>query len=245
MIKGWVNGLQRSGTNYTEALLKMNLGIGYEEHHITSNCWKHQVTRSESREYEGIKGFKKEFHSYDYKLVVTVHKNPYTWAESIAHRYDGQYISTQQLHGNAQYPHPKENVKLYGPNAVSLPHLAKTWSSWVGVWYDQGGKTLQNHLGVPVIRIRYEDLLDEAGRRDFLNNVAQQTGALFNPNVIKSGRIIVPQPGSLENSRGFKANNINYYRNVQLKMPPEAIREFNEHLPDKVLELTGYQRINA
>lgn len=73
MNKFFISGLQRTGTNYTQALLNHNVdcNISWEDVY-----WKHEIVVPESIYFtnKGVKG------------VIVVTKNPYQWIESICFR---------------------------------------------------------------------------------------------------------------------------------------------------------------
>ena len=69
MIEIFVNGIQRSGTNYVRQLLQAN--TDHEVHERVSQYWKHDAFNGTNPECDSI---------------VCVIKNPYTWVESICFR---------------------------------------------------------------------------------------------------------------------------------------------------------------
>jgi len=111
----FIFGLQRSGTNFLEEIMKKNFrGTRYNRQ---KKCWKHSITVP---------------WDYDISLpTILLYKNPYTWIESLCDRNKVDWLRTQK-----NYPADKStNIDMIaGANKFDVTVLAKAYRDWHKNW---------------------------------------------------------------------------------------------------------------
>lgn len=139
MERFYVFGLQRSGTNYLEQLIRKN----FKARPINNGqkCWKHSL--------EVPKTLDKQV------PMVHIYKNPYMWIESLATRNKVDYEIRQK-----KYP-PREPGLMVGKNNFNITNLAKTYRHFTETWLEYGDN--------PKATVKYEDLLVDHTRHHFLS----------------------------------------------------------------------------
>lgn len=141
-MKIWVNGLQRTGTNYIVSILKDNTNekiIDYDE----SGHWKHDI---QGKPHDITPNT-----NIDSDIILTVLKNPYTWVESVCFRNQVdivEWFPQYNLRGN--------NNDL-GPFNINLERLITLYKDWYKSWYEVEG-----------IKVQYEKLLEKRYIKKFL-----------------------------------------------------------------------------
>ena len=221
-MKFYISGLQRSGTNYLSSLLTENF---FELSHCnagrTSAVWKHHV--------EPANGLQKEVEERKPTAWFMIYKNPYTWVESICERNRVDYTNTQDKFGKSD-----QGGFLYGKNNINVEHLAKTWNHWVKMWLLETPPYVQNMHAV-----KYESLLDESYRNQFLDNVCSghQWKRKHNNYWQNIGY------GKVTQSPRFDQDKIQYYKNVEHNLPQKVVNIINQHIEQKCFEVTGYSPI--
>lgn len=218
----FVNGLQRSGTNYLTRLISDNFHDirNVNKAKTNSPAWKHNLVIDENLYSEA------RVHSPNY--FVFIYKNPYTWLESICVRGGVDYVSTQLLHGD---PKKIEGIK-FPDTQISVSHVAKTWSTWIQNWLIDKNDIIPYNMRKYT---RYEDLLNNVTREQFLESLPfKRSGSKWrNPN-----------PGQISLSKNFKEEQIAYYKKMMpLKLTQDVLDDYNKYLTDEVLKHAGYNRL--
>ena len=131
-MKVFLNGLQRTGTNYALKLFQQNLPQNEYISYI-DGIWKHNFTTNYFNHRKNI------------SKILTIIKHPYSWVESICFR---NCVDIKTWFPN-YYLH---NTKDYcGPLQINLKNLCELYYDWYNTWLD-----------VPQVNlIPYERLLTE------------------------------------------------------------------------------------
>lgn len=214
-------GLQRSGTNYLEALVNLNFKDVFWCQYGTLGTSKHKI--------EFDSAFKEALNP-NAKLLI-VYKNPYTWIESISNRNAVDYAQMQQKHGIARKA-TKEN-HTFGRNNMDLIQLSKTWNEWAQNW-------LVN-TPLPAIKFKYEDLLIENSRNNILNLIGQY---LEQENI----PYLNPELGKIIYSSRMNEQMISYYLNMKPMSPDFTQKHLdlvNQYISDTSLNAAQYSRLNT
>lgn len=115
-MKIFINGLQRTGTNYALKLFQANVSnISFFD--CAPGHWKHAF----------YKGF---FLNTSPNKILTIIKHPYSWVESICFRncvdiktnFPNYYLHNTQDH--------------CGPFSINLKNLCKLYYDWYNTWLD-------------------------------------------------------------------------------------------------------------
>lgn len=141
----YIFGLQRSGTNYVEQLIRAN----YKGNRLNngSNHWKHHI--------EIPAGLRQD------APIIMLYKNPYLWVESLCFRNSVDWVTTQLKYP----PNTGPAHHLVGKNKLNIVSLAKTYKDWHNTW------SAQQHIGY---LMKYEDLLNEKGRIRHFSNLEKK-----------------------------------------------------------------------
>lgn len=118
----FVNGIQRSGTNYLTSILKLN--TDYEIFEYDNNHWKHDICKYRLN------------HRSNHDKIITVIKNPYTWVESICFRNAVDVVDL----------HPEYNLNSDQGiiiNGINLENLINLYKSFYDSWYEYGSKVIR------------------------------------------------------------------------------------------------------
>lgn len=217
----YVAGLQRSGTNYMQQCVTENFGgrclsIGWHSN------WKHHSVKSEDW-YKRVNETKPRF-------FIAIHKNPYTWAESICVRKQIDYIKRQTSVGDASVKQSHDDI-IYGKHKISIEHVAKTWAQWVNTWVIN-----KDTLGIPLYVVKYEDMLDKLNVHKLLSEIV----ILDDMKQLKSSWSV---PQKVRQSNDWNENKRTYYRDAKVTLPPDVINLINKHIPDECFEITGHKRM--
>lgn len=209
----FIFGLQRSGTNFTEQLVQQNFHISKENRH--NKCWKHSI--------DFPNGYKKQH------ATLIIHKNPYTWIESICLRNTVDWVKRQK-----DYPITDQidkELKLKNFNTVNL---AKTYKHWYDTWLGDTDQQLKDIS----FQIKYEDLLIKNVRNDFLDHLHKKFKWRRKS---KGPDWIVPTYGKVSQSRDYDRSREEYY----LSMKPEQlttkhISAINDVIGKDIISKLGY-----
>lgn len=214
----FIFGLQRSGTNYLQALLDRNFYVENINDNLTMKSWKHSI------DLPAVNNL-----NITPKIIIT--KHPYTWIESLAWRDKVDWAYTQTLYPAHEMGNADLNVGRFGFNLVNL---IKTYNHFVNTWI------LDNSIDNRYI-LRYEDLLDETIRIRHLKSIHEKFSlkktldpdTWFNP---KDGAV-------LYSSKYNSAEHKEYYANVQPKfLTRQHINIINDMLAD-VMDTLCYKTI--
>lgn len=208
----YVFGMQRSGTNFLEQLLKMNYGA--KKRNATTSAWKHSID-------DPTEGWQKKL------PTIIIHKNPYAWVESIATRNTVDWLKTQKT-----YPADEEILPIYklGPKNMNVVNLAKTYRHFHMNWL---GRTDIPNYGV----IRYEDLLVDDKRYKIL----LQFNEKFGWHKPANDRFRIPSRGSVSQSKDYNEEREKYYLDFKPKeLTQIQIEAINETIGEDLITKMGY-----
>ena len=138
----YIFGMQRSGTNYLCELLELNFSA------VTLNtgqrAWKHSIDAPDKWQKD--------------KPTIVIHKNPYTWVESIVCREKRDWDKTQLTYPSAEI-HADPDIMYEGMN---IENIARTWKHFHDTWLS---------LETPMV-VQYEKLLVEQTREQALDDIS-------------------------------------------------------------------------
>jgi hypothetical protein len=103
----YIFGLQRSGTNYIEQLIKENF-IGLDMANVRGHAWKHSIDVPDDMTKNIV--------------PIIVYKNKYTWIESIVFRTPIDFFKKQTM---------------YLPSSDNIEAIAKTYKHWCQTWLNE------------------------------------------------------------------------------------------------------------
>lgn len=197
-----------------EGIMEKNFGIKKEN--PSHRCWKHSIDVPD--------GLKQNI------PIITMHKNPYLWVESICMRNTVDWIKTQ-----TEYPANKcddDRLKL-GNKGLNVVNLAKTYLHWYNTWLTISSPD--------TFTIRYEDLLDDRERLDDILTSVQKYGSFKRRNVKKW---IIPTMGSVGQSKDYNKKRQEYYKRMApIYLTNYQISKINEVLPDNLFESLRYRKL--
>lgn len=160
-----VNGIQRSGTNYTIATLSRNYSQEFID--FDSIFWKHQIyTDNIGRNVNDLKLRKPT-------KIITVVKNPYKWVESICFNNSVDIVTVFSEYNLLD----RNNV--VGVFGINLKKLLLLYKDFYTSWETYG-----------TIRIRYEDLLKENTLQKAINPILGEpiTPKIDFPKIVKQSK---------------------------------------------------------
>ena len=144
MAQYYIFGLQRSGTNYMAQLMRLNFRANLVNAY--PETWKHSIKVPASL--------------HPAVPILIIHKNPYTWVESLCFRNRVDWCS-----GQKNYPcGAKGGTDEIMVNGINIVSLAKAYRDFIHTWVES-----QNH-----VTIRYEDLLIEENRLVALDRIGRK-----------------------------------------------------------------------
>lgn len=210
----FVFGLQRTGTNYMQTLMEKNFIEGH-----TRAAWKHKLQVHKE-------------HKLDAKIkdraILIIHKNPYTWIESITKRKRVDFAKTQKTFPCKQFETNEE--ELLAINGINLAALAKTWQAHYNNWILNAPDYINRDSTI----IRYEDLLDKKTREEILEFIehkysfTRKTEEWINPNTVHM-------------SSTFDEKKRIYYLNGLSMLTDRQLGLINKHLRADCLEACRYR----
>ena len=201
-------GLQRSGTNFTEQLVKRNIkGVNIVNNWSKPNgIWKHAYgvdTFPRNGGSAGNRGDKAKYEMIGKQIVAWyIHKNPYSWIESICRR------NVDIKKHNPQVIHNEKNAerKRFGLEGLDVGHLAELYRVHTDWWYNLCSQRKIFHLS-------YEDLIrTPETTRIGLNAFAQH----YNLQVTNPNEVAIPD--KVGQSDKFNEQSRERYNKVQLKL---------------------------
>jgi hypothetical protein len=200
-------GLQRSGTNFLEDLVKNN--FNGKKLNDQRKSWKHSI------DVPSI---------YDENTpTLIIHKNPYTWIESISLRNNVDWIKTQK-----KYPADQKTDSCFmigEKQSMNIINLALTYRHFHETWLDK------NHY-----EMKYEDLLVDKPREIILDQIREKY-ALQRTHK----NWLIPKRGSVSQSRDYNANREEYYiRGVPQTLTGKQIAKVNEIIGVSLIRKMGY-----
>lgn len=213
-------GLQRSGTNYLEQLMKNNFHSIRKDprNNEWRDYWKHSI--------DVPNGFSRD------RPTLIIYKNPYTWIESICLRRNVDWVRSQKT-----YPAKEglDELKL-GKENLNVENIAKTYKHFCNTWI--WNKPQSNAY----IIIRYEDLLITEKREIILTKI--QNDLKFSR---KSNQWINPQKGKISLSRDYDEQREQYYLSMKpTQLSNKHIDAINGVLQDDIIKLGyEYERTNS
>ena len=210
----YVFGLQRSGTNFLETILNQNFMTTRMNGNAVNRCWKHSIDVP-----------------VKYNKDVTtfiIHKNPYTWVESIALRNTVDWLKTQTTYPALEINDPR--VVIGTKKKLDLINLCKTYRHFHETWLDKG------HMV-----IKYEDMLIPQNRTQIINNIHTDMG-LTKKTGIKPPQWIIPNKGQVSQSRDYTQDREQYY----IKGKPKTLSDLqiatlNEVIGTDLILKMGYE----
>lgn len=207
MFKYYMFGLQRSGTNFLEDLVKNN--FNGKKLNDQRKSWKHSIDVPPL---------------YDENTpTLIIHKNPYTWIESISLRNNVDWIKTQK-----KYPADQKTDSCFmigEKQSMNVINLALTYRHFHETWLDR------NHY-----EMKYEDLLVDKPRENILDQIREKY-ALQRAHK----NWLIPKRGSVSQSRDYNANREEYYiRGVPQTLTEKQIAKVNEIIGASLIRKMGY-----
>lgn len=215
--KFYIFGLQRSGTNFVENLIGKNFHA--KKMNSKAKCWKHSL--------DIPKGYNSD------NPTVLLHKNPYTWIESVALRNTADFAKTQK-----RYPvdAPTEEKFKLGPKNFNVQNLAKTYRDFYNTWLIEVDEKISKNMLI----IKYETLLEPDAREKTLNNIGER----FNLKRKNPGRWDIPAKGSVSQSKDYNDKREAYYKAGRPRqMTVIQTDEVNQIIGKKIFQTMEYQMI--
>lgn len=186
--KYFVFGMQRSGTNFLEVLMRKNFGA--TKLNVQNGSWKHSI--------EVPPKYSNEFPTF------VIYKNPYTWVESICMRNTVDWLKTQKT-----YPANEIDDKRYtlGDPPLNIVNLIKTYKHFHDTWLDKAD-----------IIIRYEDLLLEEKRNRILSHIERLgfDKSVENWQVPRKGGVSQSRDYNDEREQYYLSGKPNHLDNLQI-----------------------------
>lgn len=205
-------GIQRSGTNYLETLVKNNFDDVIR--HASRGVWKHSVDFPDL--YKGD------------NPTIVIHKNPYTWVESIAWRNTVDWLKTQKKYPADESPEDKDFC--IGPKKLNMVNLILTWRDFHNTWH------FNNNLSKKLIKIKYEDLLIDKSREEQLELIQRE----FNWKK-RTNKWVNPKRGTISQSKTYTESDEAYYIAGKPKhLTRKQIDKINEILGKDYILAMGY-----
>jgi hypothetical protein len=205
-------GIQRSGTNYLETLIRDNFdGVAL---YAARSVWKHSVDIPTL--YKGE------------TPTILIHKNPYTWIESIAWRNTVDWLKTQKKYPADEAPEDKDFC--VGPKNLNMINLIMTWRDFHDTWH------FNNNDSKKLIKIKYEDFLIEKTREERLDAIQRE----FNWKK-RHNNWVNPKRGAISQSRRYtESDELYYIAGVPKYLTKKQIDKINEILGKDNILAMGY-----
>jgi len=216
-----VFGLQRSGTNFLEQLIKNSVNNVGCLNTWSRHIWKHAYNiESHPR---NTKKAKLNTHK-----IIYIKKHPYSWIESICDKH----VDIKKTYEHVTNTNTNKDTQQWMHKGLNLVELAKLWNDHTSYWIDQ--RTKQN-----IYSLKYEDLiLSEDQTRFQLKKICEH----FNWTHNKPINI----PKKVSQSDQFNDNKRERYKNIKLiSLSFEQILEINKHISNQTLEPFNYDLIET
>jgi len=215
-----VIGLQRSGTEYLENILKVNYGVTIRNHPIRGYFWKHTPDPTNLTFRSDI-------------CHMLIYKNPYSWIESIKrkcvdmwHRHKEYGIQNVSGLKNSEIIHSENRCRL------NLKKLCLLYSVFFKNWL------IYPPIDLPVIiDVQYENLIVKNGLEVPLINIEKTFNVTRKSSNIEDVKK-VPQ------SDLFSEDNREQYLDMNnFDLSSGQIEIINENIPDIIFERLKYTRV--
>lgn len=229
-------GLQRSGTNFTEQLVKRNIknvSIGNAWRNNPIGIWKHAYdidVKPNAAKNNGDRGDVQRYKKIGNEIKAWyIHKNPYSWIESIC---------TKQVDIKKTYPRVvfKEgrDEKRFEVNGLSIERLIELYRDHTNFWFRVCDEKKIFHLS-------YEDLIYSAdSSRAGVNAFAEHYGLQCN----RPRDVIIPE--KVGQSDQFSEQTRQKYKEVKLKLLNwEHVVKINNTLNHEHTAWQGYDLITT
>jgi len=224
-FSGIVIGLQRSGTEYLEQLLRVNFkNVTIKNHVKRGYFWKHSVNPN-------IFNFEDNF------FHILISKNPYSWIESIQRNcvdMGGRHLEFEICNINGLTGDEiitSKNV-LGEVSNFSLQNLCRLYNEFFLNWFISPKRELPL-----IIRIQYEHLIKINGFKGALQKIERNFGL----NKATTSWRNVKKVGQ---SNVFTEEQRKKYLNMQtFDLTSTQIQIVNDNISDVVFEKLGYQKI--
>ena len=208
MSSYFIFGLQRSGTNFLQTLIERNFDKTLLNNQKVS--WKHSIE-------DPIK--------YDKNLpTIVIHKNPYTWVESVCLRNKVDWQKTQRKYPSEEATTPEFTI---GPRKMNLTNLVLTYKEFHENWLYR--EDIPSYMF-----IKYEDLLIPEERVKILERISEAFGWAR-----KSNEWIIPQAGNVSQSRDYNTDREKYY----IAGEPASLTREHIHEINRVMEIWPINRM--
>lgn len=146
---------------------------------------------------------------YDESLkTIVIHKNPYTWVESIAYRTSIDWIDTQTTYDPLEY---SKFCTIGKKRKFNVINLCKTYKHFHDTWLPRADMI-----------IRYEDLLIPEKRDNIISRI--HTDLHIPKKYVVDNTWEIPEKGTISLSRKYDDSREQYY----IKGQPE-------HLNDRIV----------
>lgn len=227
-----VLGLQRSGTNFTEQLIKKNI-----KQSVIANTWgkprgiwKHSYdidVKPANGSNAGARGSKEKYEGLG-RLVKCwyIHKNPYSWIESIV---------TRQVDIKKTYPRTVRNNRTqFEIQGLDLDRLCELYRDHTAFWFRVCKEKRVFHLS-------YEDLIrTPESTRLGINAFASFYGLSCTP----PEKVLIPE--KVSQSDKFSEESRDKYKGVKLKILNwKQIVRINNILDHDMVRWQGYDLITT
>lgn len=175
----YIFGLQRSGTNFVENIMRVNFKSAKLNRGIHHNTWKHSIDVPDG---------------YDPShFTIVIHKNPYTWIESISLRSNVDWEQTQTTYPARQIE--DRRFVLGEKRKFNVLNLCRTYKHFHDTWLPRAD-----------LVIRYEDMLVTETRNKILEKIENSFERTF-PQKEWS----IPQKGAISLSKDYNDDREKYY----------------------------------
>jgi len=237
-----VFGLQRSGTNFLEQLIRRNMNGATVINTWAKGIWKHiydienntPFSDDNSNLKRRILGHWGGQYKYDLLLQqkilpIYIHKHPYSWLESIVNK---------SVDITKVYPQISENQTkntYFQFENVNLISATKLWQAHTKYWYSKKQKDL-----FPIYILSYENLIrDEASTRHHVDAIATFFGKTCKPT---KQNLPIDIPEKVGQSDKFTEEKRQRYNEVRVThFSWKHIQEINKHLDRNfVRNICGY-----
>lgn len=182
MAKFTVFGLQRSGTNFLEQLLRKNIAganvLNAWRH--DDGIWKHAYdigSKPVNGRTAGHRGDPKKEGLIGTQIhSIYVHKHPYSWIQSICDKQ----VDIKKVYPHVMEPHQDSDFMLA---SLNIENLAKLYRDHTAYWLKMLDEKKIYHL-------KYEDLIESPEKtREYVTNIA----TYFNVKFINKDNIVIPK----------------------------------------------------
>lgn len=217
-MKILINGLYRSGNNWSRDIIKHNISTCHVqvEHFFSPN----------------LTNF---FNAINFHIMI--YKNPYNWVNSIIKQcwdmpfyYDLE--PTDECYKiDVTIGYPLENIKeipFESSKTISLEKLIRCYNNYFYHWTNKA-----TTLGKPYIFIQYENILKNPEK--FVDYICNRTSLKRNENFIN--------PNSVNNSRDWSEERKKLYLK-DICIDESLIRVINKNIDSDIMKLLGFQYLN-